>query len=143
MGKPRFKDTGKRIYDFLDCVLVECPRCHRCAKIIGNPRKYYPKLVCEMCGLTRSKQPVSIGSEKYGEFNLWLKTDCCGNTLWAYNEEHLDYLESYVSASLREHIPNINNNSVASRLPNWIKSAKNRESILKCILKLRQRLNFK
>jgi hypothetical protein len=31
-----------------------------------------------MCGLTRSKQSVSISSEKYGEFILWLKIDCCG-----------------------------------------------------------------
>jgi hypothetical protein len=74
------------------------------------------------------------------DVSLWLKTNCCGNTLWAYNKEHLDFLESYVSASIREQVPNINK-SLASRLPTWIKSAKNRETVLKCINKLRKKLN--
>lgn len=46
----------------------------------------------------------------------------------------------YVEAELRERIPNINK-SVASRLPQWIKSAKNRDEILKCIRKLRKELS--
>ena len=34
---------------------------------------------------------------------LWLRAECCGGKLlWANNEAHLDYLESYVGATLRE-----------------------------------------
>jgi hypothetical protein len=141
MEKSRFKDNGETMFDFFDCVLVVCPRCSHCASITGNPYKTNPKLVCKMCGLTGNLLIASYGdSAEYCGVSLWLKTGCCGNTLWAYNKEHLDFLESYVSASIRERVPNINQ-SMASRLPNWIKSSKNRESILKGILKLRQHLN--
>lgn len=64
MENPRFKDTGETIYDFFDCVLVECPRCHGCAKITGNPYKTNPRLVCGMCGmcgLTDILQITSFG----------------------------------------------------------------------------------
>ena len=143
MENSRFKDTGETIFDFSDCVLVECPRCRGCAKITGNPYKTNPKLVCEMCGLTDILQITSYGdSAEYCGLSLWLKTGCCGNTLWAYNQKHLDFLEGYVSASIRERLPNINQR-LASRLPNWIKSANNRESILKCIIKLKKQLNHK
>ena len=142
MGELRFKDTGETIFDFFEKVLVECPRCNRCAKVTGNPYKTNPKLVCEMCGLMGILPVASYGnSAEYCGLSLWLKIRCCGDTLWAYNMEHLDFLEKYVSATIREKVPNINQ-SLASRLPNWIKSAKNRKSILKCILKLRQDSNF-
>ncbi|MFI8685911.1 hypothetical protein [Rossellomorea sp. NPDC077527] len=70
---------------------------------------------------------------------MWLTTNCCGDTLWAYNKEHLIFLESYVGALVRERVPNINQ-SVASRLPGWIKSVKNRDAVLKCIEKLWRQL---
>src|SRR5215212_7033778 len=61
---------------------------------------------------------------------LWLQTPCAGQVLWAWNEWHLDWMERYVAADLRERTPNINM-SLASRLPRWIKSAKNRDEVLK------------
>ena len=36
---------------------------------------------------------------------LWLQTSCCGQVLWAYNEAHLNFLESYVQSRLRERLP--------------------------------------
>jgi hypothetical protein len=132
MENSRFRDAGETIYEFVDNVLVECPRCKRCTKMTWVSNKLTPKFVCEKCGL--------VGGLECDDVSLWLKTNCCGNTLWAYNKEHLDFLESYVSASIREQVPNINK-SLASRLPTWIKSAKNRETVLKCINKLRKKLN--
>jgi len=62
--------------------------------------------------------------------------------LWFYNEEHLNYIERFVRAVLRERKPHIdygwNNSSMISRLPKWLKKAGNREEILKCIEKLKQ-----
>jgi len=138
----RFRDTGETIIDFLDSVLVECPRCKQCANITGNPIKQRPKLICSKCGLISTPEIVSYGgsSGEYCGFSLWLKSNCCGNILWVYNKKHLNYLESYVGANLREEFTNINQ-SLVSRLPYWIKKSQNRESILKCILKLRQKLN--
>lgn len=88
------------------------------------------------------KEMVTIGGnfDWFFQEPLWLQIECCGEELWAYNEKHLDFIENYVSAKLRERIPN-KNRSLASRMPKWIKSAKNRDDILKAIKKLRGKLD--
>lgn len=70
-------------------------------------------------------------------YSLYLQIPCCGHTLWAYNLKHLNYLKQYVQAELRENKPYYL--SVESRLPVWIKSSKNRTTILKAISKLEQK----
>jgi hypothetical protein len=64
-------------------------------------------------------------------------TPCGGQTLWAYNLGHLDFIEAFVTAELRERQPDDrygwSNRSLFSRLPKWMQSAKNREQILKAI----------
>ena len=87
---------------------------------------------------------IAVGGnfDWYFRFPLWLEISCCGETLWAYNEKHLEFIEKYVAAKLRERVPNINK-SLASRLPDWIKRAKNRDEILKAIGKLKEKLNGK
>jgi hypothetical protein len=72
-------------------------------------------------------------------FRLWLQTRCAGEVLWAYNAEHLGFLREYVSASLRERVPNANG-SLASRLPKWIKSAHNRTAVLRAARRLEAKL---
>ncbi|WP_088068111.1 hypothetical protein [Gottfriedia luciferensis] len=136
MGKARFRDKGEWIGTFYNQILIECPQCKKGTRITWVANKSKQKLVCQKCGIVYVSNSISnIG----GEESLWLQTHCCGKTLWAYNKEHLDFLENYVRASLRERVPKINS-SLASRLPNWIKSAKNREEILKGITKLRKKL---
>ena len=49
---------------------------------------------------------VAVGGpvDWYFHLPLWLQAPCCGETLWAYNAAHLDFLfENYVRATLREH----------------------------------------
>ncbi len=78
---------------------------------------------------------------------LWLRTPCCGEMLWAYNGRHLAELENYVLATHRKGIPlsdtraPIRNATIASRLPKWIIAAKNREEVLKGIARLREKLS--
>lgn len=67
---------------------------------------------------------------------LWLQTPCCGSVLWAYNAEHLAYLEAYVGADLRERR---SGHSLAGRLPRWMTSAKNRTDVLRCIGQLKEK----
>ncbi|RNI22058.1 hypothetical protein EFB08_23280 [Rufibacter latericius] len=87
------------------------------------------------CGFNKAFSRILLE----GDLKLFLEVECCGHLLWAVNIDHLNFLESYVESSLRERIPNINQ-SMASRLPNWIKDAKNRIPIHKCIKKLREEL---
>jgi hypothetical protein len=151
LEKDRFRDNGETRYGFVDEFLVECPKCALMAKVVlinnyptEKERFLAPrKLVCANCGHieTCNGKKALIGNAKdwYFQCPLWLQISCCGKILWAYNLQHLDLLESYVSAKLRERKPNVNR-SVASRLPNWIKRAKNRGEILKSIGHLKEKL---
>lgn len=72
---------------------------------------------------------------------LWLQMPCNGHTLWAYNLKHLSFIEAYVTATDRRRSKDEygwSNRSLASRLPQWIRSSKNRDAILKAIQSLKQ-----
>ncbi len=154
--KSRFRDTGKTIYEFGHEFLVHCPRCDNCARVVPKNlediRVFAPRrLICQKCGYTQDWDGKSIVvrgvCDDYFGLPLWLQTPCCGKILWAYNREHLDFLESYVKAGLRESFPlkiyetglvMWRNKSLASRLPTWMKRAKNRDEVLRGIERLRK-----
>lgn len=73
---------------------------------------------------------------------LWLSTSVGDEELWAYNAEHLDLLEAYVSADLRERVLERRHHmtTMVERLPPWLKSAKHRDAALAGIARLRERL---
>jgi hypothetical protein len=74
---------------------------------------------------------------------LWLETECCGGKrLWALNRSHLDYLAGYVAETQREReFPSPpGKRQLASKLPKWMKLAKDREEILRAIDRLRTTL---
>lgn len=110
-------------------------------------------MVCTHCGYAKDREEKSFGTGRGSDWffglPLWLEIACCSNTLWAYNAEHLNYLEEFVRAKIREtdiaarkqasSQANVNR-TLASKLPRWIKSAKNRDEILHCIEKLRKTL---
>lgn len=159
----RFDENQLLLDEFATEFLVRCPRCQKQARVAVAPtEEFVVRLTCSNCGnlqdwectqpATRmwssdpdlyEKGVISIGSSVDWCFHLplWLKTQCCGHELWAYNYEHLDWIENYVGAKLRERTQDEQtgwrNQSLASRLPKWIKDSKNREDILKAITKLR------
>lgn len=70
--------------------------------------------------------------------NLWLSVPFRGQLFWAYNSAHLCFIRDFVAADLRQRQPN-RNSSLVSRLPGWVKSAKNRSAILSVIDALEDR----
>ncbi len=144
----RFLDKGIRLYEFGDEFLVVCPKCKGMGKVIPistseklsiqlfSPRKF----ICLNCVYrdTWNGNQISIGDnfDWYFRFPLWLQISCCNQTLWAYNFKHLEIIEQYVAAKLRERTKK-GRNSFVHKLPNWLKLAKNRDEILKAIGKLR------
>jgi hypothetical protein len=101
----------------------------------------FARLVCAKCGYNKDlgSDGWSSGTATDGYFGLplWFQMACCGETLWAYNRPHLAYLKHYVEADLREEGP-AGKRGLASKLPKWMKLAKNRNEILRCIEKLMQ-----
>ncbi|WP_410601287.1 hypothetical protein [Amycolatopsis sp. lyj-90] len=127
-------------------------RCRNCGRSVTQWRKRWrraePRTLPVSCPGCRTATELPVSSTwsrsvpavpRYRGLELWLQTPCKGETLWAYHERHLDYLERYVAAGLREQVPN-RNSSLASRLPAWIKSAKNRDDVLRALSRMRASL---
>lgn len=153
VGTERFIDSREQWTDFLEEILVRCPSCSGCARVLPrNPAEvsaFAPRrMVCGACGLIRDHEGQAVavreGVDAYFGAPLWLTTRCCGETLWAYNARHLDLLESFVAAGLREQERHPehgwSNRSLANRLPAWIKAGKNRPELLRALQQLRERL---
>ncbi len=160
--KKQFKNRHRMLESFGYEFAVHCPNCNQKSKVISPEAPYYTdaikRFICTSCGLMKEKIPgkncfnqnvisygnswrdgfINIGGnyDWYFGYPLYLQAPCCGHTLWAYNIEHLCYLEEYVEAELRGPSPYYL--SVESRLPIWMKIAKNRNAVLKAINKIKQ-----
>jgi hypothetical protein len=150
------------VEDFAERMDVCCPMCHRRACVMripadekellpggGSPRFHRTfsarKFSCLHCGSTcfwqGNVQRRGGPYDWYFRFPLWLQTSCCGEILWAFNEDHVRFLEQYVLAKQRikfHEEGRVRNGTLASRLPIWIKRAKNREEVTKGILRLKK-----
>ncbi|MBK0402518.1 hypothetical protein I5M27_05945 [Adhaeribacter sp. BT258] len=125
-----------------------CDNCGNLIEItIPNNKEKTEELTipCPFCGIARTYKPRNEGYKLFYKcteicdpiFNLplWFQTEIKGEIFWAYNREHLQEIKKYVSAKLRER-QTTTHTTMVERLPNFIKSAKNRASILKAINKL-------
>ncbi|WP_051866302.1 hypothetical protein [Streptosporangium roseum] len=157
----RFRDRRERKYgyDFIDEVLVRCPRCDGCAVVLAHPgiledgeaastgvMNFRRRLRCRECGYFKDEMVGSavVGGpvDPFFQRPVWLQASCCGHVLWAYNVRHLDLLEAYVAAKLRERGDLVAwaPASLVERLPTWLKTAKNRAEVLRTIGRLRSAL---
>ena len=136
-------------------ILVRCRRCDHQAHLMrlcdGDQQLTGHRFVCQSCGgnrdWTRDESTGAIycpaGGPELGHFDLslWLQTRCCGEILWAYNLPHVEFLESYIGASLRERSRNPKwgwaNSSIQSRLPKWMLDAHRRDDVLGGLGRLR------
>ncbi|WP_405952084.1 hypothetical protein OG588_43575 [Streptomyces prunicolor] len=148
----RFRDPRSTEYDFLDSMLVRCPRCERIAHFERRPctppstdcgTHPHSRLVCRSCGLCRDGSRAYRSSRYPNDCSyppLWLRTDTRHGELWAYNLQHLDLIRRFVAADLRERAPWYDHGqkmTLVARLPAWIKSAKNRDEVLRAVDRLR------
>lgn len=157
MSSPsRFQDTGVHLAEYLDELLVECPRCKRQAVVRqfggGKPGMFAPRRVgCGGCGYLKETDGRRVGGahgqDWYFGLPLWLRAPCCGELFWAFNTRHLAYLEAYIRAEIREkprpNPGNWNHHGMITRLPRWMKLAQNREPLLRTIARLTERAGEK
>lgn len=154
----RFQDPRKPLWSFAREILVRCPRCDGRASVHpeslpedGLPPYWAPRrLACPSCSFVdrwtmpwsddhryRIPPHFSGPDDPYFGISLWLATDCRGHILWAYNVEHLDLLEAYVSAGLRQRGSFPGGMTLVERLPAWIKDSKHRGAVVAGIKRLR------
>ena len=93
-----------RFSTFEDEILVQCPKCRRCANATPpsydrSKRKYVVHISCLHCA---AQHEVETDFDYWNHLNLWLKVSCRGDVLWALNARHLTALEAFVAAGLRD-----------------------------------------
>lgn len=140
-------------------VFVRCPRCAGRASVLPCPeeladgtrhdvwlRRRFSCLGCAYTDLweaprlannARAFPEFSGPNDPYFGLPLWLSTQCRGRVLWAYNAEHLNLLEAYVSARLRERGRHMGSQTLVERLPAWITDGRHRAEVLDGIAQLR------
>lgn len=128
---------------FAERILVRCKRCRKCAVVKSDEydeqeRIFVTESSCSYCGEIWSIRKKRL-RDSYHELPLWLQTRCCGEVLWALNEEHLRYLEMYLGARLRTRAFG-QNSTIAARLPKWLTAAKNRGAVENGLGRLREML---
>lgn len=153
--------------DFITTIQVTCPKCKAQALVLGGqPDKAITdyetevRFSCTPCGFslkyanipkftvyTNSKgQAVTsrlliqnAPCDPFFGFDVWYQVEMKHGLLWAYNLEHLTVIENYIAGKQRTRngLP-YKNNSMGSRLPQWMKVAKNRTYLLKMIATLKQ-----
>jgi len=74
----------------------------------------------------------------YFDAELWYLYPFKDDYFFAYNHSHLIYLEQYIGSKLREH-KNRTHFTLLEKLPKFYHEAKNRESLLKLIEKLKRK----
>ena len=132
-------------------VELKC-NCSNCASEIDlvipkvNEKKVKIAVKCKNCGVTLDYEPRNIPQEwifpdkgkvndDYFGLPLWINSNFRNYTFWAFNYTHLEYLKNYISADLRER-NNRTHGTMLEKLPNWMKSSKNREKLIKLINEL-------
>jgi len=148
-------------------ILVVCPACNQKASVIAkdfsasNWKPEQIRVVCSSCSYHKELKdfPTQIIKNSAGKTTpifgytmgatfdpffripLYLQTKCSGELLWAYNEFHLEILEEYIAAKLRNRSSEAYlNRSIASRLPKWMTSSGNRVPLLKALSLLKKKL---
>jgi len=104
------------------------------------------KLKCAVCNEVKEFKPKveevsfmltsdnTVVREGYFNAEIWYQKEFGKSFFWTYNLEHIHYLERYIKADLRERNNNgSNNGTMISRLPKFVKEAKNRDKLLKII----------
>ncbi|MCA5004157.1 hypothetical protein [Sphingobacterium bovistauri] len=144
----RFNDQNKGLSYFQSEVWIVCPDCAKKAvtKVDYENAKAY--LFCKNCGLSKQKSTtITVAGIKgnwkmiahnYFNTQLWLEHSFKNDVFYALNGEHLDYLEQYIAADLREH-KDRTGFTLLERLPKFYHEAKNRKALLSIIQKLKKK----
>lgn len=131
-----------------------CNNCYEKYEFESQPLKEKPesyKTRCPHCNfqeewkpkirelLQKAKNDDGLERESWYNLPLWFQKEFDGRIFWAYNLDHIDYLEKYIGADLRERNSKVNYTStLVARLPQFVKAAKNREKLLKILKKWKE-----
>lgn len=138
----RFQDENLILSNFYKEVCIVCPSCAKKAMATVNDETKKARLLCINCGCNKETTTeikngtIDTAANYYFQAQLWLQAPFKFEMFWAYNDKHLLYLERYISATIREH-KDRTGFTLLEKLPKFYHEAKNRDSLLKIINKLK------
>jgi transcription elongation factor Elf1 len=142
----RFQDKHLKLADFYQEVWIVCPKCAQMAVATVDFEKKSARMVCMHCGHSLQKSTIldqkaslQVAANIYFDAKLWLSADFKGHHLFAFNAAHLEYLEKYIAADLRENTDR-KFFTMVEKLPKWMQLAKNRAALLKQIGQLKKKI---
>ena len=152
----RTKHTYKtHLYEFVKDISVICPKCDNKALVKTGDFSIFKyeakdvKVVCSKCGFNKTLDKIATKGkhlifgapvDPFFHLPVWYQDDFIGNVLWAYNPEHLEFLEQHVGAKLRERNGFKHQiKTIGAKLPRWMTTKNNREVVLKTLLKLKSK----
>lgn len=149
-----FYKMDEPIYQYVAYGKEYCNNCFEKFEYKSQPLKEEPlmyKTKCPHCNFQEDwktkvyrarKEPKhddGLVKECWYNLPLWFQKEVNDSIFWAYNQDHIDYLERYIQADLRERNSKMNvTSSLVSRLPQFVKAAKNREKLLKILRKWKE-----
>jgi predicted RNA-binding Zn-ribbon protein involved in translation (DUF1610 family) len=140
----RFVDENKQLSDFYDEVWVVCPTCTSKAIAKTDTAIKKARMFCTQCGFNKEVSmmldehaTLLAAAHTYFNATLWLQLPFRSKEVFfAYNGDHLLYLEQYIAAEIRE-TKNRTHFTLIEKLPKFYHDAKNRNDLLKIIQKLK------
>lgn len=144
MSQPnRFQDENYTLSNFYQEVWVVCPSCGKKAIAKVDFKTKIARLFCLNCGYNKETSTaftengsIEMAANNYFQAELWLKASFKNEVFYAFNNKHLDYLEMYINATLREH-KDRTHFTLLEKLPKFYHEAKNRNALIKIIKKLK------
>ena len=144
----RFQDQNHRLSHFQEKVDVVCLGCGKKATATADHEKKEARINCLHCGYSKitgtaievlgMRGHLKVAANEYFDAELWYTAPFKNEEFMAFNREHLDYLEAYISAQLREH-KDRTHFTLLEKLPRFYHEAKNRDTLLKLIAKLKNK----
>jgi hypothetical protein len=138
--KQCFSTPKPPIYKYVAYGKIYCSNCFEKFEFKSQAFKIKPLLYktrCPHCNFREEVKPkiheIKIESkpenglvrDKWYNLPLWFQKEVGDNIFWAYNMNHINYLERYIEAGLRERNSKVNyNSSLVAHLPKFVKSAK-------------------
>src|SRR5579859_5801171 len=87
-------------------ILVVCEKCGKCATLLeflfpreASMTRRFGRCSCLHCG---HQWTMPAGFHLFTRGPLWLRMPCHKNVLWILNRPHLDFMEQFIAADLRE-----------------------------------------
>ena len=113
-------------------IRVKCPYCKE--SVIGNVSGTINPPYVTLQNIRQAEDP-------YFHYPFYFQANYRGKIIWALNREHLQYLIDYLTADIRTVPPDFYKTyktmrSQSDMLPTFMKTAKNRDGIVKLLTKL-------